>query len=355
MKYLVFSMTLLAILFLFTMGWTMETNLMPLPAKMSFAEGKFRLEENFTISVTGKGDDRLYTASTRALRRLSGRTGLFFPQDFITAQMPIEDAAMSIECQRPGRIVLHEDESYSLAVSPEKIRLAAETDIGVLRGLETFLQLLSVDDSGYFFPAVRIDDTPRYEWRGLLIDACRHFMPVDVIKRNLDGMAAVKLNVLHWHLTEDQGFRIESKCFPKLHLLGSDGFYYSQAQIRDIVDYASDRGIRIVPEFDMPGHATSWIVAYPELGSAPAPSSIERKWGIKDPTMDPTRESTYLFLEEFIEEMCGLFPDEYFHIGGDENNGRQWDANEDIQVFMKEKNIEDNHPDKKQQKDGRLG
>ena len=140
------------------------------------------------------------------------------------------------------------------------ILLKAKTDIGAVRGLETFLQLLSVDDQGYYFPGIKVEDQPRFSWHGLLIDACCHFMPVDVIKRNLDGMAAVKLNVLHWHLSEDQGFRVESWVYLKLHELGSDGFYYTQAQIKDVLAYAEERGIRVVPEFDVPGHATSWLV-----------------------------------------------------------------------------------------------
>ncbi|MCI0494829.1 family 20 glycosylhydrolase, partial [candidate division KSB1 bacterium] len=178
---------------------------------------------------------------------------------------------------------------------------------------------------------------------GLMIDACRHFMPMDVIKRNLDGMAAVKMNVFHWHLTEDQGFRVECKTFPKLHELGSDGFYYTHEQIKEIIQYASDRGIRVLPEFDIPGHTTSWFVGYPELASAPGPYQISRKWGVHDPVIDPTKEETYKFLDKFFKEMTALFPDEYLHIGGDENNGKHWSANPDIQNFMKKNNIPDNH------------
>ncbi len=139
-------------------------------------------------------------------------------------------------------------------------------------------------------------------------------------------MAAVKLNVFHWHLSDDQGFRVESKRFPKLQQLGSDGHYYTQEQIRDVVAYARDRGIRVVPEFDVPGHTTSWLVGYPELASAPGPYQIERNWGVFDPTMDPTRESTYQFLDAFIGEMAALFPDPFFHIGGDEVTGKQWNS-----------------------------
>jgi len=153
----------------------------------------------------------------------------------------------------------------------------------------------------------------------------------------------VKLNVLHWHLTEDQGFRVESKKFPKLHQLGSDGNYYTQEQIKDVIAYARDRGIRVMPEFDIPGHATSWLVGHPELGSAPGPYTIERRPGIFEPALDPTREEVYKFLDVFLSEMAALFPDAYMHIGGDENEGKQWDRNPAIQAYMKAKGIKDNH------------
>jgi hexosaminidase len=166
---------------------------------------------------------------------------------------------------------------------------------------------------------------------------------MEVLKRNLDAMAAVKLNVLHWHLTEDQGFRVESKKFPKLHSLGSDGLYYTQDQVREVIAYAAERGIRVMPEFDIPGHSTSWLVGHPELGSAPGPYKIERAAGIFEPALDPTREQTYKFLDGFLGEMAALFPDAYMHIGGDENEGKQWDRNPQIQAFMKEKGIKDNH------------
>src|SRR5678816_3175249 len=176
-----------------------------------------------------------------------------------------------------------------------------------------------------------------------MIDVARHFQTMEVLKRNLDGMAAVKMNVFHWHLSEDQGFRIESKKFPKLHQLGSDGNYFTQEQVKEIIAYARDRGIRVVPEFDIPGHSTSWLVGHPELGSAPGPYSIERRAGIFEPALDPTRDEVYKFLDTFLGEMAALFPDAYLHIGGDENEGKQWDRNPKIQAFMKEKGIKNNH------------
>ena len=228
-----------------------------------------------------------------------------------------------------------------IEITAKGAQLRAATDVGAMRGLETFLQLVQSDGSNYFLPAISIQDTPRFRWRGLMVDCSRHFEPVEVIKRTLDGMAAVKLNVFHWHLTDDQGFRLESKVFPRLTGMGSDGQFYTQEEAREIVGYARARGIRVVPEFDMPGHAQAWFVGYPELASGPGPYVIERKFGIFDPVMDPTRKSTYTFIEQFVAEMAGIFPDSYMHIGGDENNGVQWSRNPRIQAYMKAHGLKD--------------
>jgi len=325
-----------------TQSNTPQHRLMPVPASVQFHEGRLKIDAAFTVFVQGHSDARLEAALFRASRRLEGRTGLEFTR---TPATEARSARLLVQCNGPGKAVpsVDEDESYSLDVSDTQAALKAPTVVGVMRGLETFLQLLEGDRSGYFLPSVSIQDKPRFPWRGLLIDVGRHYEPVEVLKRNLDGMAAVKLNVLHWHLTEDQGFRIESKRFPKLHQMGSDGLFYTQEQIRDVIAYARDRGIRVMPEFDMPGHITSWLVAHPELGSAPGPYAIERKAGIMMPAFDPTREQTYKFLEEFFAEIATLFPDDYIHIGGDENEGKQWSANPQIQAFMKAKGIKDNH------------
>ena len=242
-----------------------------------------------------------------------------------------------IHAERASKAVqeLGEDESYVLDVSGAGAKITAPNPLGVMHGLETFLQLVAITPAGFVAPFVHVEDSPRFPWRGLTIDVSRHFIYLDTLKRNLDGMAAVKMNVLHLHLSDDQGFRVESKEFPKLQELGSDGLYYTQAQMRDLIEYARDRGIRVLPEFDMPGHATSWFVGYPDLASGPGPYAIERRWGIFDPAMDPSRESTFKFLDKLIGEMAELFPDHYFHIGGDEVNGKQWDANPEIQKFMR--------------------
>ena len=286
-------------------GLRSRLNLMPCPAEISAASGLMRVDPGFRVVWKGHLEPRLERAVDRFNRRLADRANIPLAQggNDTAALSPFE-----IPCIGPGEEVqsLREEESYTLKISTSRIALDAPTPVGVLRGLETQLQLVAEDENGFYLPCVRIQDGPRFPWRGLLIDACRHWMPVEVIKRNLDGMAAVKMNVLHWHLSEDQGFRVECTNFPRLHEMGSDGNYYTQEQVKDIIAYARDRGIRVVPEFDMPGHTTSWFVGYPELVSGPGPFAIERHWGVFDPCMDPTREEVYSFLDTFIGEMAGL-------------------------------------------------
>ncbi len=342
-SFFIFTLILSAILTISAQDLqTARRNLMPVPANVGWKNGRLPVTKTFTVAVSGKTDERLKSYLSRVMRRLEGRTIFEFSRDFST---DAANAQLLIETNSTGNTIpqLGDDESYNLEINEKQAKISAPTTVGAMRGLETFLQLLEGDKDGFYFPAVTINDKPRFPWRGLMIDSARHFQPMEVLKRNLDAMAAVKLNVLHWHLTEDQGFRIESKKLPELHLKGSDGLFYTQEQIREIIKYAADRGIRVMPEFDMPGHATAWVVSHPEIASAPGPYKIERQPGIFDPTLDPTNEKTYKLLEVFFAEMSALFPDKYMHIGGDENEGKQWDANPKIQAFMKANNLKDNH------------
>jgi hexosaminidase len=308
-------------------------NLMPVPASVQLGTSQLAVDASFSVAVTGHDDARLERAVQRFLRQLGRQTGLILkakPADAAKATLVIHTDHDSKPVQELG-----EEESYSLEVTASGAKLTAPTTLGTIHGLQTFLQLVDVSADGFAAPAVTIQDRPRFPWRGLMIDSARHFIPLEVIRRNLDGMEAVKMNVFHWHLSENQGFRVESKKFPKLHKLGSDGLYFTQDEIRELIAYARDRGIRVVPEFDMPGHSTAWFVGHPELASGPGPYAIERRWGIFDPAFDPTNERTYKFLDQFIGEMAKLFPDQFFHVGGDEVNGKQWDANPKIQEFIR--------------------
>lgn len=320
---------------------TTALHLMPWPSNIKTSQSQpLVIQTSFSVGIGNSSDPllrRVVEIFLTDLRRHTGSLPLDFTIENASAQLKVNGEHASKPVQELG-----EDESYTLEVTSSGAQLNAATTLGVMRGLQTFLQLVEMTPQGFAVPAVVIQDKPRFPWRGLMIDVGRHFMPVDVIERNLDGMAAVKMNVFHWHLSENQGFRVESKRFPKLQEMGSDGLYYTQDQVREVIAYAHDRGIRVIPEFDMPGHSTAWFVGYPDLASAPGPYAIERKWGVFDPAMDPTRESTYKFLDVFIGEMAKLFPDQFFHIGGDEVNGKQWDANPKIQEFMRAHSLKNN-------------
>jgi len=308
-------------------------NLMPMPASVQTGAGSLKVDSSFSVALTGYTEPRLERGAERFLRQLSRQTALLLstqPTKSAQATLVIRTIHASKEVQEVG-----EDESYVLEITSAGAKLTAPTPLGTLHGLQTFLQLVDVSSDGFSAPAVTINDRPRFPWRGLLIDSSRHFTPIEVVRRNLDGMEAVKMNVFHWHLTDNQGFRLESKKFPKLHGMGSGGPYYTQEEIRDVIAYARDRGIRVVPELEMPGHSTGFFVGYPEIASTPGPFKIDEEWGVMDPAMDPTKEQTYKLLDQLIAEMAKLFPDRFFHIGGDEVNGKAWDANPKIQEFKK--------------------
>ncbi len=317
--------------------------LMPWPAQVELHDGSLRIGVDFSISISGAGgaDPRVKAAAQRTMARLARQTGLPFP----VTPPQTSTAVLNIAVEKKDHAApqrLGDDESYSLLISDGRIRLSGDGVLGILRGLETFLQMVAPcagDAPGFCVPLVEIHDQPRFPWRGLSLDVSRHFIPVEGVKRTIDGLAAVKLNVLHWHLSDDQGFRVESKKYPRLQQLGSDGLYYAQAEIRDVVAYARDRGVRVVPEFDVPGHSTSWLAAYPNLAGKPGPIQIVH--AKSDPTgvMDPTKDSTYNFLDGFFGEMVKLFPDEHFHIGGDEVSASEWTSQPRIKNFMKSKKL----------------
>ena len=313
--------------------------LMPMPLHVIGGEGQLQIDSGFTIGLDGFKDARLESARTRFLHSLSSQTGIPYHDEVTSGS-----ATLTVKTAGAGDPLdqLGENESYHLEVTATHALLTAPNPLGVMHGLQTFLQLVTITPEGFSAPSVTIDDEPRFPWRGLMIDVARHFQPLNVIERNLDGMEAVKMNVFHWHLSENQGFRAESKTYPLLTGKGSDGDYYTQAQMREVVQYARARGIRVVPEFDMPCHTTAWFVGYPELASGKGPYKIETRWGVFDPAMDPTRESTFEFISKFIGEMTTIFPDAYFHVGGDECNGKEWDANPRIKAFMRAHGMKDN-------------
>lgn len=331
-------------------------SLMPQPRHLVKGEGALAVGTSFAIHVQAAADD---AAVRSAVARLQ--------QDLVRAaghpvavdDSPTAMGGLAVVVGRTAAADIGADESYSLVVNAAGARLEASTSLGALRGLATLRQLISGDGEHVTLPAVQIDDAPLYAWRGVMIDCSRHFVPIDILERTLDAMELTKLNVLHLHLSDNEGFRVESKVFPDLAGKGSKGEFYTQDQLRTLIHDAALRGIVVVPEFDMPSHAKSWFAGYPDLSSSPGPftpgpltfdnippnataAQIQAAMATAlVPAFDPSRESTYEFLDRFIGEMTTLFPAPWLHIGADENNGVVWLANPAIVAFMKEHHLAD--------------
>ncbi|ELZ5940713.1 family 20 glycosylhydrolase [Providencia stuartii] len=317
-----------------------ELPLMPWPQQIEIknANGKWLLNNELDIYIEG---DDLDDAVRRWRDRIEIQTGWqLTPHQAKNSHAPIK---IFIEKKVAELPAIEMDESYQIITDDNGATIKAATRFGAMRGMETLLQLIQTDGENTFVPLLSINDNPRFSWRGVMLDSSRHFLPINDILRQIDGMAAAKFNVFHWHLTDDQGWRFESLRYPKLQQLASDGQYYTQDQMRQVVEYAKERGIRVVPEIDFPGHASAIAVAYPELISAAGPYQMQRHWGVHPPLLNPTQESVYQFTDALIGELATIFPDEYIHIGGDEVDPTQWQNNPSIQEFMRKNNLKDTH------------
>jgi len=255
-------------------------------------------------------------------------------------------------------------EGYVFESSPERLVITGNTERGVFYGIQTLRQLLPLEGGGkWAIPALTIRDEPRFAWRGVMLDCCRHMLSVEEIMRFLDAMALQKINVLHWHLTEDQGWRIEIKKYPKLTEIGAwraesptygdrntgdgqpYGGFYTQEEIRSLVAYAAERCITIVPEIELPGHAAAAITAYPQLGNTDMPDyapTVPSRWGVF-PYIYAPKEETFRFLEDVFDEIFDLFPSPYIHIGGDEAPKDQWKQSPFAQSLMQREGLADEH------------
>ncbi len=314
--------------------------LMPWPQQVSrpATEGSLVLDNAVSIKISG---DRLEGATERWRERIAQQTGWQLQPAQASPSSPTIDIQIKKAVDPQPR--LGSDESYELSVTADGVKLVANTRFGAMRGMETLLQLIQNGPQNTSIPLVAIKDVPRFPWRGVLLDSARHFVPVEDILRQLDGMASAKFNVFHWHLTDDQGWRFASTKYPKLQQLASDGQFYTPAQMKEVVRYATKLGIRVVPEIDLPGHASAIAVAYPELMSAPGPYQMERHWGVLKPLLNPANEAAYKFVDTLIGELAAIFPDAYLHIGGDEVDDGHWKASASIQTFMKQHDIADSH------------
>ena len=301
-----------------------EPVLMPQPRAVAFEAGALPIKGPFKVKVSGCRQPLIDHAVAR------------FQAD-LTRELGGHGAgpALRISCAERdgGYLTATPKEGYGLAVRADGVAIDARGPAGVLRALATLRQLAAAQPGA--LPFVRIDDAPRFAWRGVEIDTSRHFMSLAAVKRQIDAMERVKLSVLHLHLSDNEGFRVESRLYPKL-TAETGGQFYTQGQIRDLVAYAAERGVRIVPEFDVPAHTGAIVRAYPEFAAKGPPNDPLVTQNL---ALNPASEATYGFLERLLGEMTALFPDAYFHVGGDEVSDAAWSADESVQAFMKANNI----------------
>lgn len=321
-----------------------EISVVPEPNSIVYRSGSFRLT-GATGIVCAENDTSIGKYLKQQL--------LFFTH--LDLKMSAESAGKrnTIVLRTERAFVIHGPEAYRLEVSPETVRLISGTREGLFRGVQTLLQLIPLpgpgDSASFDVPSCRIVDHPRFTWRGLNLDCVRHFMTPDFIKRYIDLLAYYKFNVFHWHLTDDQGWRIQIKKYPRLTSVGAwrtegngqkYGGYYTQKEIREIVAYARSRFITVVPEIEMPGHCQASLAAYPENGSVPGPFQVGTQWGVYKNIYSPAKKSTYTFLENVLSEVIELFPSHYIHIGGDEVPKTEWMESASCRRLMKEKGME---------------
>lgn len=339
-----------------------EIAIVPQPAKLVQSPGQFRLTRDTLIVPTGAERD-----STAAAEQWAA---------FLTARSGFPLRVGSASTSAPTRIELRiessagdDPEQYELHITPQRLSLKAASGAGAFRGLQTVRQLFAAEFESagaaqardeWTLPCVRIEDRPRFRWRGSLLDCGRHFMTKEFIQRYIDLLAYHKLNVFHWHLTEDQGWRIEIKKYPRLAQIsawrkatreseqprdeqGRYGGFYSQDDIRDIVAYAAARHILVVPEIELPGHSLAALAAYPELSCSGGPFEVGTKWGVYDDVYCAGSERTFEFLEDVLAEVVPLFPGAYVHIGGDECPKTRWKSCAKCQARIKSEGLKDEH------------
>ncbi len=338
-------------------NYSFEDNIIPKPSEVNFENGELAVENDVYIIINENCSDAS-KVKTYVMNFLSGS---FKVKDVPEKQQDGTNIFMSIAGEG-------NPESYVLTVGKDGIEIVSPGYAGLFMGFQTLRQLFPPElEAGaklenVKLPYVKITDEPRFKYRGMHLDVCRHFFSVEDVKSYIDMLAMHKFNVFHWHLTEDQGWRIEIKAFPQLATISSQrketvikknwgeydgkpyGGYYTQDEIREIVKYAEDRFIMVIPEIEMPGHSLAALAAYPELGCTGGPYEVGTTWGVFDDVYCAGNEKTFAFLEKVIDEVCELFPNSpYIHIGGDECPKTRWETCPRCQLRMKEEGLADEH------------
>jgi hexosaminidase len=329
--------------------------IIPLPQKMEYHSGNFVLSSKTVIqSKDASSFEALFLKEN-----IKNQTGLVL-QILPEAPKAVSKINLVFDVEGPAESNLKE--VYKLMVTNQSVTIKAEYNQGIFYGIQTFLQLIPSENKAEIkIPCLEIKDHPKFKWRGMHLDVGRHFFTISFIKKYIDYIAMYKMNTFHWHLTEDQGWRIEIKKYPKLTAVGAwrngsmvghydeqkfdsihYGGYYTQEEIKEVVAYAASRHVTIVPEIEMPGHSLAALAAYPELSCTGGPFEVGKKWGVFDDVYCP-KEETFTFLENVLSEVMALFPSEYIHIGGDECPKTRWKTCAHCQKLMKEKEIKDEH------------
>ena len=345
-------------------GQQVPPSIIPLPKMLTVDSGTFAIGRGTSIIVGQKVLEQEAAFLQAALQPLLGAAPALIQEDRTTGAADPRAVPGSILLLLKSGTSLT-PEAYELGIGPDHIMLTAVTPAGIFRGMQTIIQLLpnipSVGSGAprVVLPCLSISDEPRFAWRGMHLDVCRHFFPVDFVKKYVDLLARYKMNRFHWHLTDDQGWRIEIKKYPKLTGIGAwrsgsqygpysqrtydstrYGGFYTQEQIREVVAYANARHITVVPEIEMPGHAMAALAAYPELSCTGGPFEVEKGWGVFDDVFCP-KETTFTFLQDVLTEVMDLFPGDYIHIGGDECPKTRWKTCAQCQAVMKKEKLKD--------------
>lgn len=328
--------------------------IIPQPSQISQNEGSFILNQTTAIS---------FDAAKPELKSIAGQLNEFLNK-YYGLTLPLNGKTKQSISFRLNKALPGNDEGYLLKVDPKEIVITAKTPAGIFYGVQSLKQMLPVSQNGPLtVPCADINDQPRFAWRGVHLDVGRHFFPISFIKKYIDYMAMYKLNTFHWHLTEDQGWRLEINQYPKLAEISSwrdetvvghasrskvyDGIgyggFYTQKQVKEIVQYATDRFITVVPEIEMPGHSTAVLAAYPELGCTGGPYNVVTTWGVHKDVFCAGKEETFKFLQNVLDEVCELFPSKYIHIGGDECPKDRWKECPDCQKRIKDNGLKDEH------------
>nr|WP_262904859.1 glycoside hydrolase family 20 protein [Hymenobacter pini] len=336
-------------------------SIIPQPVRLTAGTGSFAVTSATRIYVDPKNEElrRIGETLSQDIKRASG------VQPQVVAATPGKASAGGIRLSLRPALDSLGAEGYMLSVQPTQVMLTAGSAQGIFRGLQTIRQLLPTERITVLnLPAVEVTDKPRYQWRGMHLDVSRHFFGVEFVKKYIDYLALHKLNTFHWHLTDDQGWRIEIKKYPKLTSVGGwrdgtlighytdqphqfdnqrYGGFYTQEQIKEVVRYAQERYITVVPEIEMPGHAVAALAAYPELSCTGGPFKVERLWGVFDDIFCAGNEQTFTFLQDVLTEVMPLFPGKVVHIGGDEAPKTRWHSCPKCQARMKAEGLKDEH------------